>query len=397
MKITIVHNTYQHHGGAEQVLQAERNLLLSRGHEVLLYERDSAEIDRFSFLERLSLPLNTIWSRRGYRGLQELIRRERPDVAHFHNVTPLISPSAYHACRDAGVPVVQTLHNFHLICPGLHLFCDNQICEACLGRKLALPGIRHSCYHGSRAQTMVMAAMLTIHHMLKTWDESIDRYIALTEFGRSKFVEGGLDSDKIIVKPNFLLEDPGLRRGHGRYALFVGRLVRPKGVQTLLQAWRQLGDIPLKIVGDGPLLDSVVTAARTHTAGGIEVLGRVEHAAVMQLMRDARFLVFPSEWYEGLPVTILEAFVCGTPVVASDLGAMAEVVEDGVTGLHFRPGNPDDLAAKVRWAWSRSDAMARMGEAARGEFEAKYTPDRNYEILMAIYEEAIDGAEVKSS
>jgi glycosyltransferase involved in cell wall biosynthesis len=397
MKITIVHNVYQQHGGEEQVVQAEHDLLTSRGHEVLLYGRDSAETERFSLAERLALPLNAVWSRRSYRELRELIRRERPDVAHFHNVTPLISPSAYHACRDTGVPVVQTLHNYRLLCPALHLYRNNRICEACLGRKLALPGIRYGCYHGSRAQTAVMAAMIAVHHVLKTWDEVIDCYIALTEFGRDKFIEGGLGPEKIVVKPNFILEAPRVWDQDGAYALFVGRLVRPKGIHLILQAWRQLGEIPLKIVGDGPLLDSARAAVGRHTAGGIEVMGRVEHRSVMRLMQGARFLVVPSDWYEGMPITIMEAFACGIPVLASGLGAMAELVEDGVTGLHFQPGDPDDLAAKARWVWSHPGAMARMGAAARMEFETKYTADRNYEILLAVYEQAINGAESKSS
>jgi glycosyltransferase involved in cell wall biosynthesis len=395
MKILLVHNTYQHRGGEEQVTSAERDLLTSRGHEVVLYERDSAEIERFSLPERLSLPMNAIWSRRSYREMRELIRREAPDLAHFHNVTPLISPSAYHACRDAGVPVVQTLHNYRLLCPALHFYRSDRVCEACLGRKLALPGMFYGCYHNSRAQTLVLAAMLTIHHLLKTWDEAIDRYIALTEFGRLKFIEGGLNPEKIVVKPNFLLEDPGMRNGIGAYALFVGRLVGAKGVHTLLQAWRQLDDIPLKIAGRGPLLDSAKAVVESHPAGAIEILGRIIHEDVMSLMQGARFLVFPSESYEGFGLAILEAFASGLPILASDLGSMAEIVENGVTGLRFRPGDPDDLAAKVRWAWSHPEAMARMGEAARREFERKYTADRNYEMLMAVYEGAISGAEVK--
>jgi len=283
--------------------------------------------------------------------------------------------------------VIQTLHNYRLLCPNAILYRDGGVCEDCLGR-LPWPGVMRGCYRGSRAQTVVVAAMLAVHRWLKTWLEKVDIYIALTEFARRKFIEGALPAEKVVVKPNFVHPDPGVRDGSGNYAIFVGRLSREKGVLTLLAAWELLKDIPLKIAGDGPLVEDV--RRRSQMLGGVEVLGRRDHKDVIGLLKGARFLVFPSEWYECFPVTFVEAFACGVPVIASRLGAMAEIVEDGRTGLHFTPGDPDDLAARVVYAWSHPERMREMGREARAEYEAKYTAERNYQMLMDIYHRAIE-------
>jgi len=246
----------------------------------------------------------------------------------------------------------------------------------------------HACWRGSRAGTAVVVAMLTIHRLLKTWQEQVDRYIALTEFARQKFIEGGLPAEKIVVKPNFVHPDLGMGRHEGDYALFVGRLSPEKGIQTLLRAWRHLKGVPLKIAGDGPLRAKLEGFVKNEGLEGVEILGRRPREDVFRLMREARVLVFPSEWYEGFPMTIAEAFACGLPVIASRLGAATEIVEDGRTGLLFEPGNPEDLAAKVKWAWQHPKEMEEMGREARQEYEQKYTAERNYEMLMDIYKRA---------
>jgi glycosyltransferase involved in cell wall biosynthesis len=231
--------------------------------------------------------------------------------------------------------------------------------------------------------------MLLIHNWLRTWQEQVDVYISLTEFARHKFIEGGLPPEKIVLKPNFVHPDPGGRDSDGQYALFVGRLSKEKGISTLLQAWHFLQDIPLKLIGDGPQMAAVQTSVHATRLRRIEVLGQRDRAEVMALMKGARCLIFPSEWYEGFGLAIAEAFACGLPVIASRLGAMAEIVEDGRTGLHFSPGNPEDLAAKVEWAFSHSRELLAMGRQARKEYEQKYTAERNYQLLMDIYSRAI--------
>jgi glycosyltransferase involved in cell wall biosynthesis len=239
--------------------------------------------------------------------------------------------------------------------------------------------------------------MLTFHRWLKTWQRHVNIYIALTEFARRKFIQGGLSSDKMVVKPNFVSPDPGLRSGNGHYALFVGRLSPEKGVLTLLQAWQGLRGIPLRIVGDGPLMDQMQAVVQTEKLQWVKVLGRRPPNDIIELMKGTRFLVFPSQWYETFGRVAIEAFACGVPVVASRLGAMAEIVEEGRTGLLFRPGDSGDLAEKVRWAVDHPDVMCRMGEAARREYEEKYTPEKNYKMLLNVYEQAIRTANRESA
>jgi glycosyltransferase involved in cell wall biosynthesis len=396
MRLLEVHNYYTQPGGEDSVFEAESALLRWMGHEVVTFVRDNDEIKK---MNHMNVAMTSIWSRESNDKLKKLLRESRPDVVNFHNTFLLISPAAYYACKEAGVPVVQTLHNYRLICPAATFSRDGRICKECLGKATPWPGIVHGCWRGSRTHTAVVAAMITLHRLLKTWEKQVDLYIALTEFARKKLIEGGLPANKIVVKPNFVMRDPqdDLRdewRGRA-YALFVGRLSQKKGVWTMLMAWQYLVGIPLKVVGDGPLMGEVRVFVERQKLKNVEVLGRRHHDEVLILMRRARFLVFPSECYETFGMTIIEAFACGTPVVASRLGAMAEVVEDFRTGVNFDAGNPDDLAAKVEWVWTHSKKIEEMGKEARKEYERKYTAEINYKMLMDIYETAIERARGK--
>ncbi len=385
MRVLALHNTYQQPGGEDVVFAAEGDILRQHGDEVVEYLEDNHEADRIG---RMRLAARTIWSRASTRRLGEILRRVRPDVAHFHNTFLLISPSAYYACRDAEVPVVQTLHNYRLLCPAANFYRDGHVCEACLGRRIPYPGALHGCYRGSRAQSSVVAAMITVHRGLGTWQTRVDRYIALTQFARRKFIEGGLPPDRITIKPNFVHPDPGPGEHQSGYALSVGRLSADKGISILLEAWRRLPDPPtLKVVGSGPLEPLVARAPHR-----VEWLGYQPRSRVLALMQDAAFLVFPSEWYEGFPMAVAEAFATGLPVLASGHGAMLELISDGETGRHFTPGDAEHLASVVAWAVGHPADLREMGRQARAEFEAKYTSERNYETLVRIYREAIASA-----
>jgi len=386
MKLLLCHNYYQKPGGEDQVFAAEGRLLRSRGHHVVEYTKHNDAIKRMG---RWEAAKKTVWNGKVYGELRELIRSERPDILHATNIFPLISPAAYAAARDEGVPVVQSLHNYRLICPKALLMRDGRACESCLGKRFAWPAVVHACYRGSRTATAVVATMLAVHRRRGTWTQSVDRYIALTEFARKKLIEAGLPAKTITVKPNFLPEDPGPGEGFGGYAIYVGRLSAEKGVDVLLDAWSQMqGDIPLRIVGDGPLAETVRSAAADDSR--IRWLGQEPHDEVLDLIGDARFLVFPSTCFETFGLSTVEAFAKGTPVVASRLGAMQELVSNGHTGLHFRPGDADDLAAKVNRLWNDGGVLGRMRLHARDEFEAKYTADANYEMLLSIYEQVLD-------
>jgi len=294
--------------------------------------------------------------------------------------------------------VVQTLHNYRLLCPAAIFQRDGRVCEDCLGH-VPWRGVLHACYRDSRAATAAVALMLSVHRWLGTWSKMVDCYIALTEFARAKFIEGGLPAEKIVVKPNFVHPDPmavnhqssiANHKSPQGSALFVGRLSPEKGVRTLLAVWRRLGNrIPLRVVGDGPLRVELEAEAVRHGLSSVCFHGWLAPERTIEVIKVARFLVFPSESYETFGRVAVEAFACAVPVIASRLGAMQEIVEDGRTGLHFTPGDADDLAAKVEWAWTHPDEMQEMGRAARAEYEFKYTAERNYPMLMEIYERAI--------
>jgi len=374
-----VHDYYQQRGGEDEVFAAEGDLLQSRGHMVARYSVHNRAIED---QPRARLAKNTIWNSRVYANVRRLVSQHRPDVVHFHNTFPLISPAAYYAAHAEGVPVVQTLHNFRLICPNAILFRDGHLCEECSGRAVAWPSVVHACYRHSRPASAATTAMLAVHRVAGTWERAVNVYVALTEFARRKFIAGGMPAARIVVKPNFLNPDPGPGDHTGGFALFVGRLSAEKGIATLIDAWAILGGrVPLKIVGTGPLA-SLVQQQSHH----IEWLGAQPHHQVIALMQRAAFLIFPSEWYEGFPMTLAEAFATGLPVIASARGSIAEIVADNVTGRHCEPANAEDLAASVDWMLSHPNSCAEFGRRARLEFESKYTAPSNYSQLLNIYD-----------
>jgi len=390
VKVLLVHNAYQQPGGEDVVFEQEGQMLRNAGHQVVYYRRSNMEVQAYDGLHKIALAKGAIWASDTRRDFLKLLRDEKPDVVHVHNTFMMISPSIYSACREANVPVVQTLHNYRLLCPAATFFRKGKVCEECMGGSL-WPSIKYGCYHDERSTTAVVALMLTAHRLRGTYDRDVTAFIALTEFSRSKFIEGGLPGEKIFVKPNFVNPDPCARTGAGDYALFVGRLSPEKRVSTVLAAWKRLPEsIPIKVVGGGP--DKLALEAQAAKDGltNVQFVGQMPRAQTLAAINNARFLVFSSEWYENFPVTIAEAFACRTPVIASRMGAMQEIVSDHGTGLFFAPGDPEDLAQKVEWAWNHPDEMQAMGIAARQEYEAKYTAEKNYPMLMEIYQRAID-------
>jgi len=382
MRILALHTHYQQRGGEDESFSAEVALLQERGHQVQPVTFHNQGLETLRRWEQAAV---TLWNREAYRQVREAIRTFRPDLVHIHNTFPLASPAVIHAAKAEGVPVVMTLRNYRLLCVNALLFREGRVCEACLGR-IPWRGAVYGCYRQSRAASAVVAGMLTLHRLLGTWS-LVDRFIALTDFARQKFIQAGFPPEKLAVKPNFVHPDPGPGEGRGGYALFVGRLSPEKGIRTLLRAWERLGGrVPLKVVGDGPLAEEVRGAAGR--LPGVEWLGRKAQEEVYALMGDAAFLVFPSEWYEGFPMVIAEALARGVPILATPLGSQGSIVDHGRTGLLFRPGDPEDLAEKVEWAWTHPNDLREMGREARREYEQKYTAEKNYEILMDIYERA---------
>lgn len=361
------------------VVESEISLLQARGHLVELYTRNNIQLNDVS---SLAMAKQTLWSVRTTCEITELIERFRPDVIHVHNTFPLISPSLYWAAARAGVPIVQTLHNFRLLCLNALFLRKGMVCEDCMGRT-PWRGVARACYRNSLTASAVLASALTLHRGLGTYRNKVTRYIVLNEFCRTKFVEGGLSEERIVVKPNFVdLELPEVQERSG--LLFVGRLSVEKGVEVLAGALGRHPNMRIRVAGDGPkrrLIEGVT---------GVTYLGNLPSEAVYVEMRSALALVVPSVCYENFPRTIVEAFACGLPVIASRIGALADIVTDGRNGLLFEPGNASDLAEKLRWALKHPEEMAHMGDNARDDYEAKYTPSMNYDCLVSIYEGAIE-------
>ena len=382
MNILMLHNSYVYHGGEDESFAAEALMLRDAGHHVETVHVKNEEVRGFAAVQ---VALESLWSRTSYKLVDEKLRERAFDVVHVQNFFPKLSPSVYAAARKHGVAVVQSLRNYRLLCPATTLYRNAKICEECLHKTFKYPGVMHGCYRNSVMTSAAVAAMTGIHSLKGTWREAVDLYISLSESSRAKFVEAGMPSDKITVKGNVVHPDPGPGDGRAGYVLFVGRLTREKGVQTLLAAWNRLEtDWSLKIVGDGLLAPEVKSfCARQKNA---EWLGPRSASEVYELMGAAGLLIVPSEWCEPFGRVVIESFAKGTPVLASNMAAMAELVEHGQTGLLFRPGDSEDLAEKIKWAAEHREQLLAMRPLARRCYEKKYTVAQNCTALIAAYE-----------
>lgn len=386
MNILFLHNRYQFRGGEDESTDLEIAMLRERGHTVRVIEADNRSLN---FQHTWLAGAQAIWSQTSYKAVLNTLRTEHFDVIHVQNFFPLLSPSIFYAAQSAKVPIVLALRNYRLLCPNAFFFRKGTVCEDCLGKLIPWPSILHRCYRNSRVATVAVTAMLFTHRLMKTWQQTVNLFIAPTEFVRQKFIQGGFQPQRIVVKPNFVDPDPGLGSHNGDYALFVGRLSVEKGLQTLLAAWKEIGSvIPLKIIGDGPMSDKIADICRYDSY--IEWLGPQSIDRVYAMMGSARVVIVPSQWYETFGRVIIEAYAKGTPVIASNAGAMSEIITHGHTGMLFRLGDPLDLASKVKWLYSHPDDWDQMSRNARAEFETRFTASKNYEILMKIYDMAIN-------
>jgi glycosyltransferase involved in cell wall biosynthesis len=383
LSVLVIHNRYQQAGGEDVMVQAETDMLRAAGHRVVQYIRDNAEIANYSALRKASLLLSASWNQKAYAEVRSLIDRHRIDIVHCHNLLALVSPAVFYAARSAGVPVVQTLHNFRLVCPAGTLFWHGAPCQKCADN--AGLGIRRGCYRDSRCQTAAVSLMTTAHRLCGTWRKAVDAYLAPSQFCRDYFIKAGLAPGKLHLKPNFLARDPGKRTGQGNYALFAGRLTPEKGVLEMIDAWIDITEVPLLIAGEGPLYGDACALIERSGSRHIKLLGHLDPAEVLAHLKQARFVIFPSRWYEPFGMVLLEAAACGVPVIASRIGAIPELVADHQTGLLFDPENFSELADQVRWAWNHPEAMDRMGSAARRMYEQKFTAEKNYQALIGIY------------
>jgi glycosyltransferase involved in cell wall biosynthesis len=383
LNILSVHNRYIYRGGEDESRELENALLISHGHNVFEYSADNHDV---AGQHLVAVGLRSLWNRRAYSDIRKTIRENNIDLVKVDNFFPQISPAVFYAASAERVATVQALRNFRLLCPGAMFFRAGAVCEDCLGKTIPWPGILHGCYRDSKIQTAAPALMTSLHRIAGTWQNRVSAYVALSAFSKEKFVEGGLPGEKIFVKPNFAA-DSGVGTGKGEYALFAGRLSPEKGLDVLLSAWRQVGQrLPLKVIGVGPLEHLIREAVATNPR--IEYLGQKSLAETYELMGRAQVLIFPSQWYETFGRTVAEAFAKGTPVIASNLGTMRTMISHRRTGLHFDSGDATSLAEQVEWMLSHGDEWREMRIDARREYEKYYSPERNYEMMLSIYERA---------
>jgi glycosyltransferase involved in cell wall biosynthesis len=383
MKILLVHEFYRNFGGEDAAALAEMQLLQHRGAAVVPYTRHNNEIQEYSGWEKLAMPARAIYSRRTRTELRRMVEQHRPDLAYVHNFFPLISPAVYHTLNALGLPCIQAVHDFRMLCPNGLFYTRNNTCERCKHGNY-LHAVRYRCYRNSYLASAVASSVIGLNRLAGVL-RKIDAYVCLTEFTRQKLLEVGIPDDKLFVKPNFVdaaAIEP--RPESGEYALFLGRLSAEKGLWTLLAAFAQLPHLPLKIAGSGPLEGDLRQFVKQKNLRNVEFVGFVSGPAKWDLLRGSRFVVLPSECYETFCLAALEAYAAGKAVLASRLGSLSYVVEEAKTGLLFEAGNAADLVAKLQEMLACPD-LERMGSYGRKLAETRYGADENFQTLMRIF------------
>jgi glycosyltransferase involved in cell wall biosynthesis len=386
--ILMVHNYYQERGGEDLSFEAERRALEDAGVTVHTYTDTNFRVDTMGGIRTA---VRCTWSREAHRDIKQIVRETRPQLMHVQNFFPLMSPSIYYAAKSEGVPVIQSIRNYRLVCPNAVFYRDNGVCEDCMGRRIAWPGVLHGCYRGSRAGSAAVAAMQAIHGTFGSWTNKVDHFISLSEFGRHKMIEAGLPEHQISVKPNFVYPDPGPSDEERSFILFVGRLSEEKGIETMIRAWERIHhDIPLVIAGRGP--SSPVVAEAAERLKGVTWVGRQTIDQIYRLMGQASAILFPSEWYETFGRVVIEAYARSTPAIASNLGAISELVEPGETGYLFEPGDPESLANAAQKIWQDQSYAREMGRNGRRLFDERYTVEKHLSRVDEIYQQVTGGA-----
>lgn len=383
-KILLVHNYYQIPGGEDSVVKNEKKLLEDNGHEVILYSRNNSELKTLSKLQKLMLPITTVFNPKTYKDIKKIIKEQKVNILHVHNTLSLLSPSVYYAAFSCSVPVVQTVHNFRLLCPAATFYRDGHICEDCVTNGLKC-AVKYNCYRGSRLQTMACVGSTWIHRMVGTYKKL--NYICLTEFNKEKLLSmKGINKERIFVKPNFTFSNSVNVSGktlHRNYYIYVGRLDELKGIKILFDAWKCMGEMAVKLVvcGIGPLEEWCKIFLEKNPECNIEMRGFVANTEVKELIANSKALILPTQWYEGFPMTILEAYSVGTPVIGSDLGNVGSVIIEGVTGWKFTHDSVNSLMRAVNAA-NKSDLVVNKSQIEQ------YSLENNYHQLIEIYEKA---------
>lgn len=381
MKVLQVHNYYQLAGGEDSVVANEKALLEAHGDEVISFHKHNKEIEEYSTLKKLGLINRASWSEESYHEILDVLLKEQPDVCHVHNFLPLISPSVYYACKKANIPVVQTLHNYRIICTNGLFLRNGKVCENCLG-KSAYHSVSKKCYRNSYAQTFTVARMIEKNNKKGTWTNMVDAYICFTDFAKSKFIAHGLPENKIYIKPNFVDINLHSSQKKENYFVYVGRLENNKGVRIFKEIGESL-PFPLKVIGEGDLLHEL------ENIPNVELLGKKTHTETLHLIQGAKALVLPSLCYEGMPMTILEAFASKTPVIASNMGAMQTMIDHKKNGLLFTPNSFKELTNCFQYITAQTNHVQQIVDNAYADYQHMYSKNSNYKLLIDIYQKAI--------
>jgi glycosyltransferase involved in cell wall biosynthesis len=387
MKILLVHNFYQHRGGEEVSVELLSKILTDNGHKIIPFYYDSNDIRKFNFVDKFLIPFRLLYSKTTKNKVEQLIFKEKPDIAHIHNLFPLITPWILYTLKKYNIPVVMTLHNYRLLClNGLFLKNDGEICESCKNGNFVC-GILNKCYHNSYFQSTGVAMPLWFHRKMWTFVKNIDVFIAPSKFLRQKYIASAFPQENIITIPHFIdLENYKTDIQFDNYAIFIGRLSQEKGVLTIVKAFKDIAGIKLKILGEGPFKKELQNFVTNNKIDNIEFLGFVNGKEKVDLLKKAMFLIFPSECYENMPYTILESFACGVPVVASKIGGVVELVEEGITGFLFEAKNVSDLKGKIIKLVSDKELLLRMRNNVRKVAEEKYCKEVGYRNIISVYQ-----------
>lgn len=387
MRILFVHNKYQYRGGEDVTLDLERSLLLSKAHEVEVLEFDNYHIK--GLFSKIKTGLSSFYNRTSARALAEKIDSFRPDIIHVHNLFFTASPSILYKAKAMGIPVVMTIHNYRLICANAMLLRNGKVCELCVPHTFPLSGIKYKCYRSSAIESALVTGITSVHKMLSTWHDKVNHYIVPSHFLKEKLQHSSLklkESEASVI-PN-LSEDLAFEPGdRSDYFLFAGRLSYEKGIDILLDCFANNRDLTLVIAGDGPEKSNLLNRIRDIPT--IRYMGLRTKAEVIALMKRCRALIFPSRWYEGLPLTIIEALSTGTPVIAARLGAMPEMIRDGYNGFLFPAGNSVALAGQIRHFNAVAQGSPELYLNARQAYQERYHPEIHYRSIMSLYETTI--------
>lgn len=382
-RILIVHNYYKISGGEDAVVENEKNMLEEHGHKVILYSRNNSELDEMNVIQKICLPVNTVFNWRSYKEIREIIKKENIDIVHVHNTLNLISPSVYYAAKSCKIPLVQTIHNFRLLCPGATFYRNGHICEECVKKSLKC-AIKHNCYRNSRLQTLACVVTTKFHRATGIYGHIY--YICLTNFNKQRLLElKEIKESQIFVKPNFIKptgESVVLENRRDRY-IFAGRLDRLKGIDFLLNTWKLMGDKAPELIvcGTGPLSDWCERFVLEKKLDSVRLLGFIPNTEIRKLIADSKALILPTRWYEGFPMSMIEAFSVGTPVVCSDLGNTGSIVVEGVNGFKFEADNSEELVEAMR----KIDKHKDIYKTTLNDYYKHYTDRENYNLLIDIY------------